>query len=89
MYVFYQMIFHKATREVIIKQTRILSTRNPFTPRFSPSRNPLFPKTVRESKLNKNVQILLCKTRKTIGTMSKLRVRGSVWLITQEGVSHI
>ena len=23
-YVFYQMIFHKATREVIIKQTRIL-----------------------------------------------------------------
>ena len=23
-YVFYQMIFHKATREVIVKQTRIL-----------------------------------------------------------------
>lgn len=23
-YVFYQMVFHKATREVIIKQTRIL-----------------------------------------------------------------
>ena len=27
-YVFYQMIFHKATREVIIKQTRILLTNN-------------------------------------------------------------
>ena len=23
-YVFYQMVFHKATREVIVKQTRIL-----------------------------------------------------------------
>lgn len=27
-YVFYQMIFHKATREVIIKQTRILLLNN-------------------------------------------------------------
>jgi len=27
-YVFYQMIFHKATREVIIKQTRILWNNN-------------------------------------------------------------
>lgn len=53
------------------------------------SRNPSFPQTVRESKSNNNVQILLCKTRKTIGSMSKLRVRGSVWLITPEGVPHI
>lgn len=26
-YVFYQMIFHEATREIIIKETRILWTR--------------------------------------------------------------
>lgn len=27
-YVFYQMVFHQATREVIIKETRILPTHN-------------------------------------------------------------
>lgn len=53
------------------------------------SRNPSFHKTVRQSKLNKNVHISLYKTRKTIGIMSKFRVRGSVWLITPEGVPHI
>ena len=31
-YVFYQMIFHKATREVIIKQTRILWNNNACEP---------------------------------------------------------
>ena len=55
---------------------------------YSPrSRNPSFRQTVRESKLNKNVQILV--SRQENNTMSKLRGRGSVWLITPECVPHI
>lgn len=33
-YVFYQMVFHQATRDVIIKDTRILLTLHPVDPKF-------------------------------------------------------
>lgn len=34
-YVFYQMVFHQATRDVIIKDTRILPTVHPVPPHLT------------------------------------------------------